>query len=77
MTAEFGHDWIQGHSAGWRESIAAALFLSHTDILIEYHSNLQEAPFDIREPMINLGISWEYSASIALQFSLEKVFIKK
>lgn len=69
LTAEFGHDWIQGHSSGWKEGIATALFLNYIDILIEYHSSLQEAPFDISEPMINLGIIWEWSASIAFQGS--------
>ncbi len=77
LTAELGHDWIQGHSAGWRGGIAAALFLNHTDVLVEYHSNLQEAPFDICEPMINVGIIWEYSESISFLGSIGKSLHQK
>ena len=77
LTVELGHDWMQGHSAGWSGGIAAALFLNRTDVLVEYHTNMQEILFNISEPMINLGIIWEYSESLSFPVSFGKSLHQK
>ncbi|MDD5765244.1 MAG: hypothetical protein PHW79_03160 [Candidatus Marinimicrobia bacterium] len=72
LTAEAGHIWIQGQSENWEGGVGAAMYLDNFEILGELHSAVEEAPFDLSEPMLNLGLTWEWSESISAYFSIGK-----
>ena len=72
LTAEFGHIWVNGKSEGWEGGLGAALLLDPWEILAEWHSGVREAPLDLRNPMVNLGFTYEWSESISLLGSFGK-----
>jgi hypothetical protein len=65
LTAEFGHIWVNGKSEGWEGGVGAALFLEPVDLLVEWHTGVREAPFDLRDPMVNVGFTWEWSETVS------------
>ncbi len=65
LTAEVGHIWVNSEPDGWEGGVAAALLLDPVSLLIEGHTGLREAPFDLRGPMVNLGFTWEWSKTVS------------
>lgn len=72
LTAEFGHIWVNGKSEGWEGGVGAALMLDPVDFLLEWHTGVREAPFDLRQPMVNVGFTWEWSEAVSLFGSFGK-----
>ena len=72
LTAEFGPIWVNGKSEGWEGGVGAALLLDPVDLLLEWHTGVREAPFDLREPMANVGFTWEWSEAVSLLGSFGK-----
>ncbi|MCX6143730.1 MAG: hypothetical protein NTZ35_10945 [Ignavibacteriales bacterium] len=72
LTAELGHVWVNGESDGWEGGVAAALFLDPVSIQAEGHTEVREAPFDLRGPMVNFGFTWEWSKTVSLFASFGK-----
>ena len=72
LTAEFGHIWVNGKSEGWEGGVGAALLLDPVDLLLEWNTGVREAPFDLRDPMVNIGFTWEWSESVSLLGSFGK-----
>ena len=72
LTAEVGHIWVNGKSEGWEGGVGAALFLEPITLLGEWHTRLREAPFDLRDPMVNVGLTWEWSEAVSFFFSMGK-----
>src|ERR1051326_1430255 len=70
MTADLGHAWVNGKTDGWEGGVAAALLYDPVSLLAELHTDVQEAPFDLRGPMINFGFTWEWSKTVSLFGSL-------
>ncbi|MFA4838354.1 MAG: hypothetical protein WC703_02620 [Candidatus Neomarinimicrobiota bacterium] len=72
LTAEAGHVWVQSKSEGWEGGLATAVYFKSFDLSAEWHTAVQEAPFDLSEPMVNVGLVWEWSEAISSYFSLGK-----
>ncbi|MCJ7552336.1 MAG: hypothetical protein MUO34_00500 [Ignavibacteriaceae bacterium] len=72
LTAEIGHVWVQGESNKWEVGVGIAIFLDRVKLLGEWHTGVSEAPFDLAEPMVNVGLSWELSEKFSLYFSVGK-----
>lgn len=72
LSAEFGHIWVNRESDGWEGGMAAALLLDPVSLLVEGHTGVREAPFDLRGPMITLGFTWEWSKIVSLFASFGK-----
>jgi hypothetical protein len=72
LTAEVGHIWVNGKSKGWEGGVGAALFLEPITLLGEWHTGVREAPFDLRDPMVNVGLTWEWSEAVSFFFSMGK-----
>jgi hypothetical protein len=72
LTAELGHVWVNGKSDGWEGGVAAALLLDPISLLAEGHTEMREAPFDLRGPMVNFGFTWEWSKIVSLFASYGK-----
>jgi len=72
LTAEFGHVWVNGESDGWEGGVAAALLLDPVSIQAEGHTEVREAPFDLRGPMVTFGFMWEWSKTVSLFASYGK-----
>jgi hypothetical protein len=52
--------------------VGAALLLDPVSLLAEWHTDTREAPFDLRDPMINAGFTWEWSKTVSLFASFGK-----
>jgi hypothetical protein len=72
LTAELGHVWVNGESDGWEGGLAAALLLDPVSILAEGHTEMREAPFDLRGPMVTFGFTWAWSKTVSLFASYGK-----
>jgi hypothetical protein len=72
LTAEIGHIWVNGESDGWEGGIGAALKLDPASLLVEWHSEMREAPFNLRGEMITVGATWEWSETVSLFASYGK-----
>ena len=72
LTAEIGHAWVDGKSVGWEGGVCAALLLDPWELLAEWHSGVREAPIDLRDPMVNLGFTYEWSESVSVLASFGK-----
>jgi hypothetical protein len=72
LTAELAHTWVNGKSEGWEGGVAAAWILDPVDILVEWHTAVRETPYDLREPMMNIGFTWEWSEHVVLLASFGK-----
>jgi hypothetical protein len=72
LTADLGHVWVNGESDGWEGGVAAALLLDPISLLAEGHTEVREAPFDLRGPMVNFGFTWEWSKAVSLYASYGK-----
>jgi hypothetical protein len=66
LTAELGHVWVNGESDGWEGGVAAALLLDPVSFQLEGHTEMREAPFDLRGPMVNFGFTWEWSETVSV-----------
>jgi hypothetical protein len=74
ITAEVGHVWVQGESSRWEGGIGFAYFFGKVNLLAELHSGVREAPLDLTEPMVNVGMTWELLDNVSLFFSVGKSF---
>jgi hypothetical protein len=72
LTGELGHVWVNGESDGWEGGVAAALFLHPVSIQAEWHTEVREAPFDLRGPMMTFGFTWEWSETVSFYASYGK-----
>ena len=72
LTAEIGHVWVNGESDGWEGGVAAALLLDPISLVAEGHTDMREAPFDLRGPMVDVGFMWEWSKAVSLFASIGK-----
>lgn len=72
LTAEIGHVWVDGKSEGWEGGLGVGLLLDPWELLAEWHTGVREAPFDLRDPMVNLGFTYEWSESVSLLASFGK-----
>jgi hypothetical protein len=66
LTAEVGHIWINGESDGWEGGVGAALLLDPFSLLAEWHSGMREAPYDLRDQILSVGFTWEWSKTVSL-----------
>jgi hypothetical protein len=69
LTAEGGHIWVNGKSDGWEGGVATALLLDPVSILAEWHSEMREAPFNLRGQIVNVGFTWEWTKTVSLYAS--------
>jgi hypothetical protein len=72
LTAEIGHIWVQGTSEGWEGGVGAAVFFERVKLLGEWHTGVREAPFDLADPMVNVGLTWEWLEDVSLYCSIGK-----
>jgi hypothetical protein len=72
LTAEIEHVWVNGESDGWEGGVAAALLLDPVSIQAEGHTEMREAPFDLRGPMVTFGFTWEWSKTVSMFASYGK-----
>jgi hypothetical protein len=72
LTAEIGHVWINGQSDGWEGGAGAALLLNRVSLFAEWHSEMREAPFDLRGEIVTVGVTWEWSETVSLYASFGK-----
>jgi len=72
LTAEVGHIWVNGESDGWEGGMGAALLLDPVSLLVEWHSEMREAPFNLRGQMITVGAAWEWSETVSVFASYGK-----
>ena len=72
LTAEIGHVWVQGESNRWEGGVGIAIFFERVQLFGEWHTSVRKAPFDLGEPMVNIGLSWKWLENVSLYFSIGK-----
>jgi hypothetical protein len=72
LTAEVGHIWVNGESDGWEGGVGGALLLDPVSLLAEWHTGMQEAPFEISGQILTVGFTWEWSETVSLFGSFGK-----
>lgn len=72
LTAELGHSWSDGKDEGWEGGIGGAIHFRYVELLIEYHSKYEANNSEFVEPMIDIGIVWDWMDSSSLMFSIGK-----
>jgi hypothetical protein len=72
LTAEVGHNWVNSESDGWEGGVGAALLLDPVSLLAEWHTELREAPFGLRDQILSVGFTWEWSKTVSLIGSFGK-----
>ncbi|OGU60010.1 MAG: hypothetical protein A2V66_06740 [Ignavibacteria bacterium RBG_13_36_8] len=72
LTAEIGHIWVQGGDNRWEGGVGFAISFDRVKLLGEWHTGVREAPLDLAEPMVNVGLTWEWLENVSLYFSFGK-----
>jgi hypothetical protein len=72
LTAEIGHVWVKGEASRWEGGVGVGISFERVQIFGEWHTSTWKAPFNIGEPMVNVGMSWKWSENVSLYFSIGK-----